>query len=49
MTMKDFPDKNLNDLGQTMDALTLSVKPLYDGLTWNFSKPDQSQVELIQV
>jgi hypothetical protein len=47
--MKDFPDKTLNDLGQAMDALTLSIKPLYDELNLKFSEPDQDQVELIQV
>ena len=47
--MKDFPDKNLNNLGQAMDVLTSSIKPLYDELTWNFSEPDQIQVELRQV
>ena len=47
--MKDFPDKNLNNLGQAMDVLTSSIKPLYDELTWNVSEPDQIQVELTQV
>ena len=47
--MKTYPEENLNDLGKALEALTTTIKPLYDDLSFNFTTKDQIEVELRQV